>query len=185
MRGTPGGDVYFGVVFPDPQTAARESNHWAVNNGRVRTEGDKQYAEPYPDHLFSSVLAIERTLVGLGEYSRADIYALYDSENIELFFALRKAAFEVLGLSEMTESNAGQGAWQTAFTLVRNALMAHREGREGLLKETLYAIQRQAGTALEEFGVKPEYIEDESEPKDHDPVMEAMKEDPTQAHSQA
>lgn len=183
MRGTPGGDVYFNVVFPDPQTAARECTHWAVNNGRVYTEGDKHYSSPYPEHLFSSVLAIERTLVG--SPGRADIFALYDSENIELFFSLRKAAFEVLGLSEMAESNAGQGAWQTAFTLVRNALMAHREGREGLLKETLYAIQGQAGRALEEFGIKPEYVEDDTDPKDHDPVMEAMKEDPTQAHSQA
>lgn len=177
--------MYFSVVFPDPQTAARESNHWAVNNGRIRVEGDQHYNDPYPDHLFSSVLAIEKTLVGVGVYSRADIYALYDSDHIELFFALRKAAFEVLGLAEMTESNAGQGAWQTAFTLVRNAIMALRENREGLLKETLYQIQRQAGTALEEFGVKPEYLSDETEPKDHDPVMEAMKEDPTQAHSQA
>ena len=183
MRGTPGGDVFFSVLYPDPQTAARESQHWAVNNGRIRTEGDKQYANPYPDHLFSSVLAIERTLVG--NPGRADIYALYDSDNVELFFELRKAAFEVLGLAEMVESQTGQGAWQTAFSLVRNAIMALREGREGLLKETLYAIQGQAGRALEEFGIKPEYMDDDSDPKDKDPVMEALKEDPTQAHSQA
>jgi len=183
MRGTPRGDVYFDVLYPDPQTAARESVHWATANGRTYVEGDKTFCRPYPDHLFSTVLAIERTLVGCS--GRAEVYALYDSEHVELFFLLRRAAFEVLGLAEFTESEAGQAAWQNAFTLTRNALIALREDRAGLLKETLYMIQGACGRALEEFGVKPDYISQDN-PDDLDPVIEALEEaDPTAAHSPA
>lgn len=185
LRGTPAGDAYFEVIYPDPQKRVAQSQHWAVNNGRTRVEGDKTYSIPYPEHLFSAVLAIERTLVGLGPDQRGSIYALYDSEHIELFFALRQAAYEVLGLASIVDSNAGLGAWQVVFTHIRQAFIALREDRPGMLNETLLEAQGAAGRALEELGVKPEYIHDDLEPGDKDPVMEGMTDDPTLAHSPA
>lgn len=119
----PDGDLYMGVMFPNPEDALNAGKHAARTNGRQTAKGELR---PYPIEIYGDVVAILNTYRMPDGEPPLDIneaYSLYDTAP-ELFSLMRGAAIEVVGVGGgETRPNSGLASWSAVFS---TAARAHR-----------------------------------------------------------
>ncbi|RYG35199.1 hypothetical protein EON81_13410 [bacterium] len=166
FQGSPMGDDYFELLYPDIRDVNLECSHQATLCGRSR---------PFPASIWADVQAIVRTYVpedGESKPDASEIFPLYDARPA-VFAELRGSALIALGLTDNARPNSAQGAWGAAFIKAREIEKALRKG--GDAKALAAELRRICWLALKDFGVENEGGGTEGDhPDDTESLMESL-----------
>lgn len=130
------GEMYLGIMYPNPDQAMQSAKHAAAVNHRMTPKGELR---PYPIERYGDVLAILNTYQmpeGEAPPDINEVWRLFD-EDTELFTNMVGAALEVLGVGGSSSVNSGLAAWSAVFTL---ATRAHALAKSGSDKTSLVAV---------------------------------------------